>query len=100
MKERYRLVCLTHRGGMYYCLDSETRTRVSLETKDKSAATKIIAAKNEALRNPQINRKLGMAYLAGADPKLVTRTWKEVMQDIILDKSGPTLKRWDIAMRD
>jgi integrase len=100
MEERYRLVCLSHRGGMFYCLDSETKTRVSLETKDKSAATKLVAAKNEALRNPQINRRLGMAYLAGADPKLVTRVWDEVMKDIIQDKTGPTLKRWDIAMRD
>jgi integrase len=94
------MVRLGYRGGMYYCLDAETKKRVSLETKDKQAAAKLVAAKNEALRNPQINRKLGMAYLAGADPKLVTRTWKEVMDDIIVDKTGPTLKRWKIAMKD
>lgn len=41
-----------------------------------------------------------MAYLSAVDPRLVTRTWKDVMDDIILDKEGPTLHRWKIAIKD
>jgi len=37
--------------------------------------------KNEALKNPHINRKIGMAYLSAADPRLVRRIWQEVMED-------------------
>jgi len=47
MKERCRLVKLSHRGGIYYCLDSEKKTRVSLKTTDKHVATKLVAAKTK-----------------------------------------------------
>lgn len=94
------MVRLSHRGGTYYCLDSETKTRASLGTKDKQIAAKLVAAKNESIRNPQINRRVGMAYLGAVDQKLVSRTWQEVMDDIILDKSGPTLRRWHNAIKD
>lgn len=60
----------------------------------------MVKHKNEALKNPHINRKIGMAYLSAADAKLSTRTWDDVMQDIIQDKTGPTRKRWDSAIKD
>jgi len=41
-----------------------------------------------------------MAYLSTVDPKLVTRTWQEVMADVILDKTGPTRHRWNSAIKD
>lgn len=100
MNERYRIVERADRGGMCYCVDSETGLRTSLETKDREAAERMVQHKNEALKNPQINRRIGMAYLSAVDPKLATRTWSEVMQDIIQDKTGPTLKRWESAIKD
>lgn len=55
---------------------------------------------NEAEATPIMNRRIGMTYLSAADPALTKRTWKEVMEDIIKDKTGPTRRRWDIAIRD
>ena len=45
---------------------------------EAEAATKLNAL-NEAVRTPMLNRKLGLAYLSAADPKLGTRTWEEAM---------------------
>jgi integrase len=85
---------------MCYCLDTQTGSRPSLKTKDRKEAKRIVQHKNEALKNPHINRKIGMAYLSAVDPKLVTRTWLEVMADVILDKTGPTLHRWKTTSKD
>src|ERR1019366_1526663 len=38
--------------------------------------------------------------LTGTDSAITKRTWQEVMDDIIKDKQGPTLRRWRIAIRD
>lgn len=100
MSQRYRTVKIGSRGGMFYYEDAETGIRKSLFTKDEEEAERLVQAKNEALKNPHINRKIGMAYLSAVDPKLVTRTWSDVMADIILDKEGPTLHRWKTAIKD
>lgn len=100
MSQRYRTVKIGSRGGMFYYEDTETGIRKSLCTKDEEEAERLVQAKNEALKNPHINRKIGMAYLSAVDPKLVTRTWSDVMEDIILDKEGPTLRRWKSAIKD
>jgi hypothetical protein len=83
MKERYQLVQRSDRGGTCYCLDTQTGSRPSLKTKDRKEAKRLVQHKNEALKNPHINRKIGMAYLSAVDPKLVTRTWQDVMADVI-----------------
>jgi hypothetical protein len=93
MNERYLVIQPSDRGGMCYCLDTHTGSRPSLKTKNRTEAKRIVQHKNEALKNPHINRKIGMAYLGAVDPKLVTRTWQDVMADVILDKTGPTLHR-------
>lgn len=100
MKERYRLIQRSDRDGMCYCVDTETGDRSSLNTKDREAAERIVRHRNEALKNPQINHRIGMAYLSAVDPKLATRTWDDVMKDVIQDKTGPTLKRWQSAIKD
>ena len=41
-----------------------------------------------------------MAYLGAADPELTTRTWVFVMEDIVKDKHGPTLHRYETALKD
>lgn len=98
--KRYRVVCLGERNGMCYCIDTQTGSRTSLRTKDRKEAERLVQHKNEALKNPGINRKIGMTYLSAVDPKLVTRIWEEVMADILLDKQGPTLHRWKTAIKD
>ena len=35
-----------------------------------------------------------MAYLSAVDPKLIERTWEDVMADILKDKKKSTLRRW------
>src|ERR1017187_259281 len=100
MKQRFRLVQLGNRGGAFYCKDILTGSRTSLKTKDRADAERLILHRNEALRHPLLNRKIGMAYLTGTDSAITKRTWQEVMDDIIKDKQGPTLRRWRIAIRD
>lgn len=39
-------------------------------------------------------------YLNGADPKLITRTWQEVMENLLAKKTGSTLRRWETAIKD
>lgn len=100
MSERYRVIQRTDRGNMCYCVDTETGARPSLHTKDRKEAERLVAHKNEALKNPHINRKIGLAYLSADDPALVTRTWSDVMADIIKDKKEETLHRWQTAIKD
>lgn len=100
MKVRYKLVCLGNRGGMFYCKDTKTGSRTSLETKDRAEAERLLFHKNEADANPHINRRVGMAYLASSDPELAKRTWQTVKEDIIKDKTGTTLHRYETALKD
>jgi len=72
---------LCKRGHVYYSFDSETGKRESLQTDDKEEAVRIIHAKNDATRQSGINITIAKAYLVGADPKLVERTWSWVMQE-------------------
>ncbi len=74
VKNRYRSVKVGSRGGMFYCEDITTGKRTSLATKDEDEAERLIHARNESERNPQLNRAIGMAYLAGTDPEAVKRT--------------------------
>ena len=100
VKNRYRSVKVGSRGGTFYCEDTNTGKRKSLRTKDEAEAERLVHAKNEAVRQPQINRRMGMAYLSATDPDVVTRTWRFVMDEIIKDKEGPTLKRYQTALKD
>ncbi len=67
------------RGTVFYCEDRITGQQKSLLTKDEAEARKIIRAKNEAVAQPLMNLVLAKTYLAAQDPKLVTRTWSDVM---------------------
>jgi hypothetical protein len=85
---------------MFYYKDKQTGSRKSLETRDPEEAALLIQHKNLTAHAPQINRQIGMAYLSGSDPALVERVWQDVMDDIIRDKTGPTLHRWQTAVKD
>src|SRR5258706_11102788 len=74
MKKRFRLVDRKKRG--FYCLDSETGKRVSLQTKNCEDAEQIVFAKNQAAHQPNLNRQLAKAYLSGTDSGMSSRTWQ------------------------
>ena len=80
MKTRYRLTHRGARGGMFYCVDTKTRKRRSLQTCDEDEARQIIDAWNQALRQPAINLQIAQAYLQHGDPAMAARTWQHVME--------------------
>lgn len=75
IKKRYWLY---RRGRMFYACDTQTNRRISLETKNRQEAERIITAKNIASEQPSLNLALAKAYLSGSDPELAKRTWRTV----------------------
>src|SRR2546425_8168760 len=55
MKTRYRLFRRGNRGGAFYCVDTKTGKRASLQTSNEDEARQIIEAKNQAERQPVLN---------------------------------------------
>ena len=47
-----------------------------------------------------INLQIARAYLNAADPKLVSRTWQEVMAALVVLKRGSNQQRWERAIED
>ena len=100
MNTRYRLIHRGDRGGLFYCVDSETGKRFSLKTKDRDAAEQVVAAKNQALRQPILNRQIAKAYLSGADAGMASRTWQTALDAMVERKHGPTRERWERAIKN
>jgi integrase len=94
MKNRFRLVRRNNRKRKFYCVDTLTGRRMSLQTEDQEAAEQIIRAKNEAERQPQINLQIAQAYLSATDSGAKTRTWDNAFDAIINTKQGETRERW------
>jgi selenocysteine lyase/cysteine desulfurase len=61
MNTRYRLVCLSYRGGKFYCFDKETKKRTSLNTTSLNEAEQIVQAKNNSSRQPALNLHIAKA---------------------------------------
>jgi integrase len=85
---------------MWYAFDNATGNSVSLKTRVKAEAVQKVNAMNEMERQPGINLGLARVYLNATDPKLATRTWQDVMDNIITKKTDDTLKRWKTAIKD
>ena len=100
MKQRYRLIRRSSRGGTFYAVDTSTGKRESLNTNDKGKAQRVINAKNEAFQQPAINLQIAKAYLTASDPDMATRTWRRVMAEIIKTKRDATKERWEMAAKD
>ncbi len=98
MKERYRL--FLRRKSVYYAFDNTTKTFESLKTKDRAEARRLLAALNEADRQPALNLGLARVYLRHTDPMVSKRTWQHVLDEIISLKSGATKDRWQTAAND
>jgi integrase len=98
MKLRYRL--FLRRKSVYYAFDDTTKTFTSLKTKDKAEANRLLMAMKEAGKQPVMNLGLARVYLRHSDPMVATRTWQNVLEEIIGLKTGPTQARWKSAAKD
>lgn len=99
MKTRYRLVCRRERGG-FYCVDKVTGKRTSLRTADEDEARDIVAAKNQATRQPILNMQIAKAYMAGSDSGIVDRTWRQAIEQLTATKHAANRERWERAACD
>ena len=97
--KRYRLI---YRGirNTYYSFDTHTDKRETLGTSHKDEAQRLIDIKNEAVRHVGMNLQIAQVYLQHSDPSLATRTWQQVMEQIVAKKLGSTQSRWQCAVKD
>ena len=98
MKRRF-IIYRRKLGGAFYIEDTKTRKQESLGTKDRSEATTLLNARNEATRQPQLNLQIAKAYLAGTDSGVSTRTWQNAFDAIIEHKRKTTKERWERGAR-
>ena len=63
-------------------------------------AESLLHARNEAVRQPELNIQLARAYLAAGDPLSLGRNWQMVMDALVKTKSGVTQERYARATRD
>jgi integrase len=88
------------RKGVFYYEDTYSRKQFSLRTRDRLEAETLLAAKQEAACQPQLNLQMARVYLSASDPVASTRTWGEVIETIIDMKDGETYRRWRVAAKD
>ena len=98
MKQRYGLI--RRPWGVFYLKDKITGAQTTLKTDDRDEAQRLLQARNEAVDQPHLNLQLAQVYLNGADPKLGTRTWQDIMEHIASQKTDETRRRWDVAIKD
>src|ERR1700677_1904535 len=99
MKRRY-ILYRRKRGGMFYIEDTETRKQESTGTRNRAEATSLLNARNESIRQPQLNLQIAKAYLAGTDSGISSRTWQDALNYIVESKHGPTQDRWRRAAKE
>src|SRR6266498_5231034 len=99
MKQRF-ILYRRKVGGMFYLEDTETRKQESLGTRDRAEATTLLNARNESVRQPQLNLQIAKAYLAGTDSGVSTRTWQNALDAIVETKNGSTKDRWRRAAKE
>jgi hypothetical protein len=100
MKTRFRLTRRGNRGDTFYCVDTRTTKRFSLQTNSEDSARQIVAAKNQAERQPVLNLQIAKAYLAGTDNGITTRTWHDAMAALTNTKQGANQERWRRVAKD
>ncbi len=91
------------RGNVYWAQNNETGKQESLQTKDRATAERLLNAKNEAQRQPIINLQIARAYLSASDPLIATRTWGDVMEEMLKskrEKRSATQRRYAVAVKD
>src|SRR5450432_3411396 len=98
MTQRYRK--FQRAWGTWYAFDNVTGNSVSPKTRVKAEAVQKVNAMNETEHRPGINLGLARVYLNTTDPKLATRTWQDVMENIVAKKTDETLVRWQTAIKN
>ena len=91
MKPTHRLI---RRAGIYYSFETATNKRESLQTRDKTEATQLLAAKMQSILQPVLNLRMAKVYLSGADPQALKRNWRDVLNAMIESKRGENRERW------
>ncbi len=86
-------------GGNFYSRDKITGWSESLGTADRTVAKQLLAARNQAAAQPQLNRTMAKAYLSAKSPDLLTRTWADVMEHYSVTGIESTRKRKATAFR-
>jgi len=99
MKSRFVLY-RRKRGGMFYLEDTETRKQQSLGTRNRTEALALLNARNESVRQPQLNLHIARTYLAASDPAATRRTWAVPLEELAKSKQGATEYRWQSALKD
>src|SRR5271163_4039577 len=97
MQERFRM--FRRAGGNYYSRDRINGRSESLGTADRNVAKQLLAARNQAAAQPQLNRTMAKAYLSAKSPDLLTRTWADVMEHYSVTGVESTRKRKATAFR-
>jgi len=97
MKLRYRL--FRKKSGIFFLEDRVNGRQESLKTRDRTAADRILHARNEAHQQPAINLQIARAYLMASDPMVAQRRWQHVVEAIIKTKQAPTRDRWERAAK-
>jgi hypothetical protein len=83
MKKRFRLIRRSLQGGKFYIVDTTTGKRESLGTTSEEDAEQILQAKNEAERQPMVNRQVsGEALQAVLLKKVTTRQKSAHMKEL------------------
>jgi integrase len=77
VQQKYRLY--RRHNGRFYWQENNSKRQGALRTSDRREAQTLLNAMNESQRQPILNLSLARTYLAAHDPKMVTRTWREVM---------------------
>lgn len=77
MKERYKM--FRRKGGKFYLRDTLTRAKESLRTADRVEASRLLAAKNQSVEQPCLNRAMAKTYLSASSPEFASRSWGDVI---------------------
>ncbi len=96
VKARFRMF---RRSQVYNWQDNQTGKQGSLHTKDQHHAKKFLHQKNESHEQPALNLAMAKAYALAHDPKLASRTWQDVIKEMMADGKPETQERCLRAMQ-
>jgi integrase len=77
---KYRL--FRRSNGVFYWQENDSSKQGTLRTSNRREAERLLNAMNESHRQPTLNLNLARAYLVAHDPKMATRTWQAVMDEM------------------
>src|SRR5665213_1971779 len=90
VKARFRMF---RRSQVFYWQDNHTGKQGSLRTKDQHEARKFLHQKNESHEQPALNLAMAKAYASAHDPRLASRTWLDVIKEMMTHGKESTQER-------